>query len=128
MHIHINIYVHVIYVCIYAFTHIIITFFFSKWIVLYKVPLYIRHSALAYTINKCTPALWLRFTGSSLEKGVKSVKLRASFPDASSWKAPVFQGHKPGPAVWFAKSSTHRAPHLVQHSFVQLLRANQAHG
>lgn len=38
---------------------------FSKLLfILYKVPLYIRHSStLAYTVNKCTPALGLRFTG-----------------------------------------------------------------
>lgn len=39
--------------------------YFSKLLfILYKVPMYIRRSStLAYTVNKCTPALWLRFIG-----------------------------------------------------------------
>lgn len=40
--------------------------YFSKLLfILYKVPLYIRCSTLAYTVNTCTPALWLRLTGLS---------------------------------------------------------------
>lgn len=50
---------------------------FSKLLfILYKVPLYIRHSStLAYTVNKCTAALWLRFTGLPWGRGSGQLNL-----------------------------------------------------
>lgn len=70
---------------------IIIRIFFLKAIILYKVPLYVRHSStLAYTVNKCTAALWFRFADLPWKRGVRPVRM--SFSDASSWepwKAPV---------------------------------------
>lgn len=50
---------------------------FSKLLfILYKVPLDIGHSStLAYTVNKCTPALWLRFTGLPWGRGSGQLNL-----------------------------------------------------
>lgn len=109
--------------------------YFSKLLfILYKVPMYIRRSStLAYTVNKCTPALWLRFIGLPWRRvsgQLNSGCLSLMPPPGSTRKLQALR-YKPGQLCWCKE--LHASSSLPQcwtallsgtaQNFAQLLRA-----
>lgn len=92
--------------------HHLPTYFSKLLFILYKFPLYIRcSSTLAYTVNKCTLALWLRFI--SLPWRRVSGELNLGYlslmpPPGSTGKLQAPRGTRQASCVG-AKSSMHRA-------------------
>lgn len=86
-------------------------------IILYKFSLYIRYATLAYTVNKYTPALWLRSIG--LPWRMVSRQLHSGYLcHPRSWPPPGNTGKLQAPrgpsqaSCVGAKNSMHRAPCL----------------
>lgn len=84
-------------------------------IILYKFPLYDRYATLAYTVNKYTPALWLRSIGLPW-RTVSRQLYSGCLCHSQSWLPPGSTGKLQAPwgtsqtSCVGAKNSMHRTP------------------